>query len=425
MRGTRILQVGRVALAFGMEWLPLVGEHPDRLARRLPRRRRASHAVLSGSDQAAVGLAWLDGKSSAQPYSGAQIFALLHPRGTVADVLDLGDGSVCVLAAHEGVVLSRADRIYQDPGLAQAVIDELRLAYPRLRRPSSQLAVRLEDLAGHAGDESRLRRAPWWGWRRVGFVGLAVCVAAPLAWQSLADARNGPPRIDARQAWDQAQRRLLEQHRVHGAAGTRALLAALHRQPAAIAGWRLRLLSCRQADDGAWRCLGEYERADRRADNRGLLRRAPRDWRLDFPSLGLARASWTLSLPAQVPDRTRPPSAQGQARDWASRAQGILPAFSAFRLDASRALEPTPPRDADGVELPRPPDMRRYALRELRVDGPLRSAVLLIPISQHIGWRKAALSIGRRPAAGLSDSPINLHLEGVLYETQDLPAPPG
>src|SRR5690606_1714572 len=108
----------------------------------------------------------------------------------------------------------------------------------------------------------------------------------------------------------------------------------------------------------------------------------------------------------------------GQARDWASRAQGILPAFSAFRLDASRALEPTPPRDADGVELPRPPDMRRYALRELRVDGPLRSAVLLIPISQHIGWRKAALSIGRRPAAGLSDSPINLHLEGVLYETQ-------
>ncbi len=429
MRATRIVRAGPVSLAFGMDWLPLVGERPDRLARRMARRHGASHAVLSGSDRAAVGLAWLAGRRDpAAPYSGAQIFALLNPRGTVAAILDMGDGSVCVLASHEGVVLSRSDRIYHDRALARAVIDELRLAYPRLReQPASEPAggLRLDELARHAGDEARLWRMPWRGWRRVGLAGLAACLAAPFVWQAAAGTREGPRRIDPREAWAQAQRQLLDQHRVHGPAGTRALLAALYRQPAAIAGWRLRLLSCRLADDGDWRCLGEYERADRRADNRGLLRRAPPDWRLDFPSLDLARASWTLAMPAQAPDHARPPPIEGQARDWASRAQAILPAFSAFRLDARRPLEPAAPRDGEGAALPRPPDLRRYALRELRIDGPLRSAVLLIPISRHIGWRKAALTIDRRPASGISASPINLHLEGALYETQDLLAAPG
>ncbi|MER1968328.1 hypothetical protein [Castellaniella sp. GW247-6E4] len=428
--GARIVRVGLVALVFGMDWLPLVGGRPDRLARRLARQHRASHAVLSGSDRAAVGLARLArGQGPAQPYSGAQIFALLNPRGTIAAILELDDGGLCVLAAHEGAVLSRSDRIYHDPTPARAVIDELRLAYPRLRDlslpGSGGRGVRLEDLIRHASDEARLWRTPWRGWRHAGLVGLVVCAATPFIWQGLADARDGPQPIDAREAWARSQRLLLDRHRVHGPVGTRTLLTALYRQPAVLAGWRLRLLSCRLADDGLWRCLGEYERADRRADNRGLLRRAPQDWHLDFPSLDLARASWTLTVPAQAPDRAQPPSVEGQARDWASQAQAILPAFAAFRLDARRSLEPAAPRDPGGAELPRPADLRRYALRELRIDGPLRSAALLIPISRHIGWRKAALSIIRQTVPGVSASPMNLHLEGALYETQDSPASSG
>ncbi len=428
MHETRIVVAGPVALAFGLDWLPLLDEHPDRLARRLAVRHRATHAVLSGSDQAAVGLAWLNNhKSSSAPYSGAQIFALLNPRGTVAAILDMGGGDLCVLATHEGVVLSRSDRIYHDAALAQAVIDELRLAYPRLRGPamSGQATIGLDDLARHASDEARLQRVPWRGWTRLGIAGLLACAAALSAWLGLGVGHNPAPRIDARQAWTQAQRRLLDQHHVHGAAGTRTLLAALHRQPAVIAGWQLRQLSCRHADDGVWRCLGEYERTAPQADNRGLLRQAPREWQLDFPSLGVARATWTLSMPGQAPDHTQPPSVDGQDRDWASQTQAVLPAFAAFRLDARRPLEPSAPRDADGRALPRPADMGRYAMRELRIDGPLRSAVLLVPISRHIGWRKAALSLDQRAGAGPSGSSINLHLEGVLYETQDRLMPAG
>src|SRR5690606_15376883 len=84
MRETRMVTVGPAVLAFGLDWLPLLDEHPDRLARQLARHHRATHAVLSGSDQAAVGLAWLRGqRRSPLPYSGAKIFALLNPRGTV------------------------------------------------------------------------------------------------------------------------------------------------------------------------------------------------------------------------------------------------------------------------------------------------------------------------------------------------------
>lgn len=428
MRETRMVTVGPAVLAFGLDWLPLLDEHPDRLARQLARHHRATHAVLSGSDQAAVGLAWLRGqRRSPLPYSGAKIFALLNPRGTVATILDMGDGSLCVLATHEGVVLSRSDRIYPDATLAQAVIDELRLAYPRLRGPAiaGQAAMGLEDLARHASEEARLQRTPWQGWVRPGVMGLLGCATALTAWLSLGDARNETPHVDARQAWMQAQRRLLDQHRVHGAVGTRTLLAALYRQPATIAGWHLRQLSCRQADDGSWRCLGEYERVAPQADNRGLLHHAPREWKLEFTSLGVARAAWALSMPAQAPDQSRPPSVDAQDRDWASQTQAVLPAFTAFRLDARRPLEPPAPRDAEGQALPRPADMRRYAMRELRIDGPLRSAVLLIPISRHIGWRKAALTLSHRSGAGLSDSAINLHLEGVLYETQDPPVSAG
>lgn len=425
MRSSTLIQVGLVSLAFGMDWLPLLGDRPEHEAARLMRRQRASHAVLSGLAPSAVGLAWLGPVRNGTPcFSGAQIFAGLYPKGTVAIILDLADGRVCVLASHEGVVLSRSDRIYHDIALARAVIDELRLAYPRLTEPvcleghDEPVSPRL--LASHAGNHALLRRVPTSRRRVLVLGGLTALSGAFWAWPHVADTQGRPERPDALEAWGQAQRQLFAQHPVHGLVGTQTLFGAMARQPVTIAGWQLRILSFRVIEQGQCRALAEYERTDPRADNKGLLQGAPSNWQFDFPSLTLARAGWTLALPAQTLDQAQPPVTGQQTRDWVSQVQAILPAFSAVRVDARRSLSPVPPRDADGQELVRPADIRLYAVRDLRFDGPLRAGLLVMSISRHIGWRRASLSIehpaGRSGQAGL----MKLQLEGGLYETQEL-----
>src|SRR5690554_6479316 len=84
-----IIQRDGVALVFGMEWFPLLGNHPQGQARSLARRRRASHRVMAAGAAASVGLlrARAKGWSGHRLCSAAAIFAGLHPIGTVAAIL--------------------------------------------------------------------------------------------------------------------------------------------------------------------------------------------------------------------------------------------------------------------------------------------------------------------------------------------------
>src|SRR5690606_41332655 len=95
-------------------------------------------------------------------------------------------------------------------------------------------------------------------------------------------------------------------------------------------------------------CVGAYRRQRPLADNRSLLRAAPAGWRLDFPSLDIARATWTLSLPGQRSEPRGLPRAALLDRDWASALQAVLPAFSVLRLDAARPLTVPAPPDVRG-----------------------------------------------------------------------------
>jgi hypothetical protein len=421
MRTSRVIRVGQVPMVFGMDWIPLLGGPESAPA--LARRQGASHRVLSGDPPGALGLAAGLPRRGAH-WSAADLLARQHPRGTVACVLSLDAQSWHVLAAHEGVALARADRSYADPEQADQALDALRLAYPRLEMlggdsgPDATAAC-LQALARRSSVTPAL--VPVRSTHRLSVVLVIVlCAGLALALRlGRPDRANGVPQPSVQEAWERSLAQVLAQRPIHGPEGTRALLQALYRQPVRLAGWSLQSVRCESRAGGAgWHCLGEYRREDRGADNRGLMRAAPADWRLDFPSLDRVRASWPLSLPGRLPDPPLLPAAGLLARDWASALQAVLPAFSVLRLEPPRPLPVPAPRDDQGRELPRPAGLPVLAVRTLRVEGPLRSAALLIPLAQSVSWHRAILTFAADTRPGLRASRLILHLEGAIHEHQ-------
>ena len=420
MQPSRVIRVGSVDLAFGLEWLPLLGDAGQASA--MARRQGASHRILSGNPPAALGMS--AGLSRRHPcWSAAALMAQLHPTGTVAWVVRLDADSWHVLACHEGVALARADRSYPDRDLACEAVDALRLSYPHLDFQSGSASaaeseeVRLRELASATGSYAALqpvrrlwRRALW----AVGSLVL-LAVAVLRFWWSYPVAQD-PQRV-AQAAWMQVFEEALARQPVHGTQGTRDLLAALYDQPVHLAGWRLRSVRCEpSAGLGPWQCQSEYRRALTGADNRGFMEAAQAGWHLDFPSLDRVRVRWPLVLAAQRPDPQQLPVGQVQARDWASTLQEILPAFSRLQVEPARALALVAPRDSQGQELARPLDLPALATRALRVQGPLQSASLLVPLAQPVSWQKMVLDVAPAARAGLRTGRLILHLEGIVYE---------
>jgi len=415
MAATRLLRVGQVTLAFGLDWVPVLDDPEAASAQ--ARREGAGHQVLSGNPPAALGLArGLPPRDAC--WSAADLLARQHPQGSVACVLPLDPHTWHVLACHEGVVLARADRSYPDADLAARAVDALRLACPRLRLlPADDGAeALLQGLARQAAGVPPMRHVRG-RVRPLAVSAVLVSVAAAAwGWGGLAGSARVDAAPDPRAAWEAALARTLARQPIHGEAGTRSLLQALQAQPVRAAGWVLQGLRC-QPGDGAWQCHSEYRRLDPRADNRGLLQAAPADWRLEFPSLDTARAAWRLPLPGRAAEPARLPSSALVARDWASALQAVSPAFTALRMDPPRALAVPAPHDAQGRPLPEPPDLPSVATRALRVEGPLRSAELLAPLVRSVSWRKAHLSHASGTRPSLRHSRLILHLEGSLYES--------
>ncbi|HEX7386152.1 MAG TPA: hypothetical protein VF285_02615 [Castellaniella sp.] len=421
MQPSRVVQVDQVALVFGMEWVPLLGE-TTRVSS-LARRSGASHRTVSGEPPAALGMAQGISRRKAC-WSAAALMAHGHPTGTLAWLFVLDADSWHVLACHEGVALVRADRSYPDRELAYRAVEALRVSYPHLEFLDATLrdgATEDRDVLRMLARESKsvpalhpVRRLFGMGvWVLV--LTLVIMFAAGRFWWVRPVAQDAEQ--VARVSWERALADAVVRRPIHGTEGTRDLLAVLYRQPFQLAGWRLQTLRCEpKGVERPWQCHGEYRRVLPHADNRGLMQAAPADWRLDFPSLDRALVRWSLSLASSLPDLGALPSSQVLERDWASALQDILPAFSKLQLEPARALSVTVPRDAQGRDLPRPESLQVPVTRVLRVQAPLQSISLLVPLARPVSWQKAVLTVAPAARAGLRTGRLILHLEGVVYE---------
>jgi len=422
-----IVERNGIALVFGMEWFPLLGRHPERQARVLGRRQRATHHVLSSGVAASVGL--LRGgprRRGGQRYcSAAAVFASLHRGGTMAAVLPLPGGGYWLAAAHEGAVMTRGDQLYAEPEHADDILRLLREAHPGLMLrddgPPSGLLEVLFDAA--RGEGELLRMGGPFGLPAPFVPGVSLAAAALLGfllWRvfmSAATEASVPPGEAADAAWRSAVAASVQNHAVHGVAGLRAVLDAIHDVPAGLAGWLLADIECRP--QGAhWRCRAGYRRTED-SDNEGFISAARHDWALSFDPLEGARAAWSVPMPAlplgAVALRT---ARQNEAR-LVSALQAILPAFSELRLEAPQPLLPQPPLDAQRRPMVRPGGIVSYQRRPLRLQAPLRSLGLLLPETAHMSWDRILLQVAPVDQPSLRGSSLRVSLSGVLYEIDD------
>src|SRR3546814_587630 len=169
---------------------------------------------------------------------------------------------------------------------------------------------------------------------------------------------------------------------------------AFYRLPVKTAGWALTGARC-LARAGSWDCQADYRRTEPGASNDSFLGNAPDHWKVDFPSIDLARPNWTFASAALRLDQYVPDSIRYNDRHLLSRFQSISSAFTRLHLGKPVLLAVAAPRNKHGAQIARPTHSPRYFTRAFRAEGPLRSGSLLLPYVSSIEWKKISIEIGR------------------------------
>lgn len=426
MSSVETIERNGIVLAFGLEWFPLIGRHPERQARALARQQRATRHVVCGAGAVSVGLLrgrWR-GRDLKRLRSAAAIFARMHPEGTVAAYMALPDGRRWLVGVHEGAVMARTDNLHEDSGTFDATLQMLKEAHPGLTvhdvcAASPGLLDRLFNAACNDGDGVLSGNGGLGGFSfRSGLLVLVCALAALYLGRGWPE--TGPPGegvvINAELAWRRAVIEVAENHFVHGVGGLQAALAAMYELPLVVAGWNLQNAECRPRVR-EWQCRAGFRRRSD-ADNEGFLAVAPSHWTLTFDPLDGVEASWSRRMPAlplaQV-DVRRP---RENERVLVSALQAIEPAFSELRLDAPQAISPKPPFDAQNRPIPRPPGIDGHQRRAIRVQAPLRSISLLLPETGHMSWDRIVLQVVELDTPTLRGSGLRVSMSGVLYESE-------
>lgn len=427
-----ILPVSSRSLVFGLDWLPLLSGRAARMAYRTARQRRATHLVIAGAAAGAIGLASVRGRQFGRHvvlHSAAQNLARLHGSGTVALLMELAEGHHWLVAVHEGAVVARTDKVFRSPAQAGQGLGELKQAFPQLTvlgEGQSPAAPSLTALAAASDGHSRLLRVAR-SYSRLPLPAQWLVLAVILmflllrAWAVLRPAvptaRSVSP-MEAGQAWRDATEQAGRAIAVHGVQGTRAVLDSLYQLPVRISGWSFVNADCQPEALGHWHCRARYRRVDPKASNETLLEKAPSLWRVDFVSIDQADPAWSLQTIAQSLTHAQIRSAAHNERHLWSSLQAIQPAFSRLQLGRPQPLAVAVPRDAQGKPVPRPEHLPTYITRQVRFEGPLRSASVLLPYAESISWKKITLSLHDAHAVDVRTSRLHVSFHGDLYETQ-------
>lgn len=452
------LEHGGVSLVFGLEWFALLESAPLRAARRLARSHRASHMVLLDAFPGAVGLADLPQnralrrmrrnassdscRTDTQMHSAAQLFAHLYPAGTVAMLLEIKPDVQWLIAVHEGVVIARTDRLYDESDAANAALAELQIAYPHLLVLGSTGAPpypSLDMLSQHASEASLL--TPYSRWRGMllpSVFGLALLLAAllglPIAWMaqtSQLTTQSSPLNMLTTSVQSAVQ--VSDLSLVHGNDGLSALIQVFLSLPVKAGGWSLRVSQC-DASFSQWACHAFYRRSHPHASNKSFLRHVQDEWHVSFPSMDEARIDWKIRALGDSLGDLRPMPSAYNDHHLLSTLQAIRPGFTHLQVNAPQAVHlhgassPTalsrPLRTEDNApNLIEPEGAHsdvRYVSRALSISGPLRSASLLIGHASFMGWSRAVLDYRPQDMPDIRRSSLNLLLEGKLYEIAQL-----
>lgn len=432
MKESLLKSVAGKTLAFGLEWLPLIESLGIREARRRAGRYRATHFVLASDKTAAVGLANISrrkasGMNRQVVFSAAQNVATLYQSGTWVVCLNLAPDCWWLVAVHEGVVVMRTDILAPDSESFDAVVMELRRAYPRmvyLQSGRDKDAPSLGLLAQHAGQISVLqeRRRMWVGapvWVSGTIVSLVVGVVIFAGFSEPESATDSEVLATTTQGyerrWRVAQEAALDQVVVHGVQGTHRLLEALYGVAVTPAGWRLEQVECLPARQ-LWHCAAQFLRRHPATDIQALESALPASWSLEPRDLDRVSAIWSVPYLGLTLAQMHIATAAESRKTWLGILQRSSIAFDRIIWGKAKPFAIAAPIDSQGKALPRPDGLTTYQSRSLQLSGPLRSYVLLLADLNAIRWSRARLSIKDKVVPGTRASQLHLLLEGEFHE---------
>ncbi len=163
-------------------------------------------------------------------------------------------------------------------------------------------------------------------------------------------------------------------------------------------------------------CISEYRRIDLTTNNKQLLDNSLHNWVIDFPSLDKAIVKWNISLNSKKINTINLPEPGILDKNWASKLQAILPAFTVLRLESPKKLAVQAPVDENGIAYPTNKKIPKLAIRKIKVQGPLRSAILIENLSSAVTWQKINLSYNPDVKVDIKNSSLSLNMEGIVYE---------
>jgi len=408
----------RQALVFGLTWFALVGSHIAPMARARARQLKATHYVAGGLRAAAGGCGRIGRRARrGELYAAGQLYAHLYSEGAVASIAALPDGRHWLIAAQDGAVMSRGDRLYATREAAEQALLALRAERPGLHvHDGGQVLDRLQREtqpgARLLAVDTQWGSLPWP--LRAFALGLVGSALLPQAWRQFGGtAPAAPQAVDSRAAWLAADHAWRQGLRIHAPEALQRVVQSFYGVPLAVRGWTLQRAQCEPASAG-WDCAAHFRRTWPEATHAVLAAAAPAGWRAEFIALDHSALRWQVAEPPRTLASLSEPPASPQV--FVSGLQRVAQAFADVQLGAPAPLELPAPRDAGGMPVPAPAGMPRVRARTLSVAGPLRSFGVLALHGTAAAWTSLTLRLEPGRTSALAASVLVAHLQGTVYE---------
>lgn len=418
----------------GITWKPLIGSNLAGQSEKLAVSAKATHFVAAGIHSAAVGTTQLDSEKIKEKgrkfYSAAAVFAQAHQSGIIVTTLDMADGRVWVVAAHDGVILSDTDVLLSLED-SVALVTEIKARHKQAVVIPGEFETHqyLNSKSLLTPVRSGLEKVPT-GLK----VGLAILVFLLIADTSFdqykkykrnqARALESEQTFDAHAEWKIALDQWAASIQIDGEDGLKKLFNELGQTPMSISGWKLTEVNCAAVISG-WSCSARYE-ASVNTSNMGFQMGKPNSWVAKWDGLTNAVGEWTIPVNRIEFDRAHLKNVSDFSVKYISRLQRTLPAFSNVELSppslvaitqpqvfvkteqgSSMVPVPYPEDNSGGIELPK--------IQTFKVVGPLRSFVVLPLINETVLKNMRFVVEGLGSAPTLRSSIFTAELTGEFY----------
>ena len=418
-----------VDIVFGLDWTPLVGGVPAKLARRRARSFGATHYLMIGSLSAVVGCGVIRKEALAEHrprsdsarviHSAAAIFALSHQDGVTAALSFMPERGYWLVAANSGLVLAQTDRWYESFDEAQLAISVLRARFPNLQVLSEKDLdeTDLPEWLLNIHTNSRLQKLLAKG---SAYARLACLVAllTSVFWflgGNASEKHAQEPQENTNELWQQVFDRFAKMHPVHQPEQLFSVINGWHQAPLTPGGWKLKQIVC-EPSDMDWYCAARYQRVQRLALSEHLDAAKPVGWHAEFTDLENGVLRWKVAQAASVFEAI---AVNIPFKNWLSYLQSITPLFESIQIGTGTPITLSAPVSRQGVLLERPSHIKTLQRRHISLKGPLRSISALKGLTIPVRWRGLVLELGAPTGQGVSRSELTVSLTGEVFEIID------